>query len=72
MLILEFLSDLSGNPCLRDAEDDEDVAEGGEEGEEDDGEAPIVDGQSRCRIEAVEEEATRTYSVEQKNGVRGC
>ena len=24
-------------PCLRDAEDDEDVAEGGEDGEEDDG-----------------------------------
>ena len=42
-------------PCLRDAEDDEDVAEGGEDGEEDDGEAPVVDGEGQCRIEAVEE-----------------
>ena len=44
-----------GNPSLRDAEDDEDVAEGGEDGEEDDGETPVVDGEGQCRIEAVEE-----------------
>ena len=36
--------------CLRDAEDDEDVAEGGEDGQEDDGEAPVV-GRGRRRRE---------------------
>ena len=45
-------------PYLCDTEYDEDVAEGGEDGEEDEGEAPVVGRQSRCccGIETGEEE----------------
>ena len=54
------------HPYLRDTEYDEDVAEGGEDGEEDEGEAPVVGRQSRCccGIEAGEEEE-RNYSIVQ-------
>ena len=48
-------------PYLCDTEDDEDVAEGGEDREEDEGEAPVVGRQSRCcGIEAGEEEEGKT------------
>ena len=57
-MVQYFLQD---HPYLCDTEDDEDVAEGGEDREEDEGEAPVVGRQSRCcGIEAGEEEEGKT------------
>ena len=52
--------------CLRDAEDDEYVAEGGEDGQEDDGEAPVVGRRRRGGREG------RRIEAKRKTGFTTC